>query len=94
MPRLSDVLSPETRLALAVRTQSPYRLALAFASHAGQFYDRTTFDDLARQVSDLYARRGGERASEFRRRLDRRLCDRFHQPVAWDVTPSDRDDAA
>ena len=94
MPRLSDVLSPETRLALAVRTQSPYQLALAFASHAGQFYDRTTFDDLARQVSDLYARRGGERASEFRRRLDRRLCDRFHQPVVWNVAPSDRDDAA
>ena len=94
MPRFSDAVSPEARLALAVRTKSPYQLALAFASHAGQFYDRTTFDDLARQVSDLYARRGGERASEFRRRLDRRLCDRFHQPVAWDVTPSDRDDAA
>ncbi|MCC6178375.1 MAG: hypothetical protein IT305_23975 [Chloroflexi bacterium] len=94
MPRFSDVLSPEARLALAVRTQSPYQLALAFAAHAGQFYDRTSFDHLARQVSDLYARRDGGNASEFRRRLDRRLCDRYHQPVAWDVAPSDRDGAA
>ena len=94
MPRFSDAVSPAARLALAVRTKSPYQLALAFAAHAGQFYDRTSFDDLARQVSHLYACRDDERASEFRRRLNRRLCDRFHQPVAWDVTPSDRDDAA
>jgi hypothetical protein len=94
MPTIADALSPESRLKLAVRTKSPYQLAQAFAAHAGQFYDRTSFDDLARQVSDLYARRDDGHASEFRRRLDRRLCDRFHQPVSWDVTPSDRDDAA
>jgi hypothetical protein len=94
MPRFSDVVSPEARLALAVQTRSPYQLALAFAAHAGQFYDRTSFDNLARKVSDLYACRDDGNASEFRRRLDRRLCDRFHQPVAWDVALSDRDGTA
>jgi len=90
MATISDALSPESRLKLAVRTKSPYQLAQAFAAHAGQFYDRTSFDDLARQVSDLYGSRDDRRASEFRRRLDRRLCDRFHEPVAWEVAPSDR----
>jgi hypothetical protein len=89
MTTFSDALSPRSRLTLAVRTKSPYQLAQTFAAHAGQFYDRTSFDDLARQVSDLYGSRDDERASEFRRRLDRRLCDRFHEPVVWDVGPSD-----
>ena len=88
MATISDALSPESRLKLAVHTKSPYQLAQTFAAHAGQFYDRTSFDDLARQVSDLYATRDDGCASEFRRRLDRRLCDRFHEPVAWDIAPS------
>lgn len=89
MPTISDALSPESRLELAVRTKNPHQLAQAFAAHAGQFYDRTSFDDLARQVSDLYASRDDGHAREFRRRLDRRLCDRFHEPVVWEVAPSD-----
>jgi hypothetical protein len=92
MTTFSDALSSASRLKLAVRTKSPYQLAQTFAAHAGQFYDRTSFDDLARQVSDLYGSRDDERANEFRRRLDRRLRDRFHEPVVWDVGPSDHGD--
>lgn len=88
MPRLYETLSRERRLELAVRTKRPAQLARTFAAFAGQFYDRTAFDDLAQRVSDLYAHDNGERASEFRARLDRRLCDRYREPVAWDVTPA------
>ena len=94
MPRLYETLSPARRLEVAVRTKSPAQLALAFASFAGQFYDRSAFDELARRASDLYADDDGERASEFRARLDRRLCDRYHAPVAWEIAPHRRDRAA
>jgi hypothetical protein len=94
MPSLSETLPPERRLELAVRTRTPFQLALAFASFAGQFYDRPAFDALARRASDLYADDDGERASEFRARLDRRLCDRHREPVAWDVAPALEDGAA
>ena len=85
MPTLYETLPLEQQLELAVRTRSPAQLAQAFAAFAGQFYDRSAFDDLARRASDLYADEGAERASEFRARLDRRLCDRYREPVAWDV---------
>ena len=87
MPTLSDTLSPSRRLELAVRTRSPERLALTFAQHVGQFYDRVTFDAMAREAHALYTTDSPERAACFRARLDRRLCDRYHAPVAWDVTP-------
>ncbi len=48
MPTLYETLPLERRLQLAVRTNSPARLARAFAGHAGQFYDRDGFDRLAR----------------------------------------------
>ena len=86
MPTLYDVLPQQQRLALAVATKSPDVLAQAFASHVGQFYDRAAFDALARQVADLYADGGVERADRFRAHLDRRLSDRYHSPVAWEVT--------
>jgi hypothetical protein len=38
-----------------------------------------------RRVSDLYARDDEELAGHFRARLDQRLHDRYHAPVAWDV---------
>ena len=85
MPTLYETLPPERQLELAVRTRSPAQLAQAFAAFAGPFYDRPAFDDLARRASDLYADEGAQRASEFRARLDRRLCDRYREPVAWDV---------
>lgn len=85
MPRFSDALSPTQRLALAVAARTPASLARTFASYAGQFYSRESFDALARQVSDLYVSRDSDEASYFRARLDRRLCDRFHAPVAWEV---------
>ena len=94
MPSLSETLPPERRLALAVQTRTPYQLALAFAAFAGQFYDRSDFDALARRASVFYADDDGERASEFRARLDRRLCDRHREPVAWDVAPAVDDGAA
>jgi len=39
-----------------------------------------------RQANDLY---DAERAATFRSRLDRRLYDRYHTPVAWEVTPTE-----
>ena len=94
MPELQDTLSPTARLQIAVRTKSPADLARTFAAYVGQFYDRSDFDALARQVSDLYAGASAERAAHFRRRLDRRLHDRHHAPVAWDVRPVRVDEAA
>jgi hypothetical protein len=85
MPVIYEILAPESRLALAVRTRSPNQLAQTFASYAGQFYDRSSFDDLARRVSDLYADENGLQASEFRLRLDRRLRDRHREPVTWEI---------
>lgn len=85
---LSDTCSPSTRLALAVRTQRPSRLARLFAAFAGQFYDRSALDAFARQARDLYALDDPGQAESFRRHLDRRLHDRYHQPVAWQFSPA------
>lgn len=90
MPTFYEAISRESRLELAVRTKRPSVLAQTFAAYAGQFYDRTSFDDLARRVSDLYADEDGVQASEFRQRLNRRLCDRFHEPVIWETTSTDQ----
>ena len=90
MPILHETISPEWRLKLAVRTKSPSQLALTFAAYAGQFYDRASFDDLARHVSDLYADANDTHAREFRDRLNRRLCDRFREPVVWETVGPDR----
>ncbi len=89
MTTLYDILPPEQRLALAVTAKSPATLAQTFAAHVGQFYDRAAFDALARQVADLYAQNGVEQAARFRSQLDRRLSDRYHGPVAWDVAPTE-----
>ena len=94
MPNLYETISPESRLKLAVRSKSPSQLAQTFAVYAGQFYDRASFDDLARRVSDLYADESGEHASEFRLRLDRRLCDRYREPVTWETDSTDQSGAA
>lgn len=92
---LRDALTPAQQLELAVRTKSPADLARTFAEHAGQFYRREDFDTLARAARDLYATASAERASLFRSRLDRRLCDRYRAPVAWDAgtSPGDREQA-
>ncbi len=82
MPTLRETLSTTEQLAVAVRQQTPVRLAHTFASFEGQFYDRTPFDDLARHVHALYEPAD---ADIFRTRLDRRLHDRHSAPVAWDV---------
>ena len=94
MPKLYEILSPAQQLELAVLARSPFRLADTFASFVGQFYDRSDFDRLARQVSDLYGAEGAEQADHFRSRLDRRLHDRYHEAVAWEVTPTNRREAA
>jgi hypothetical protein len=88
---LRDALTPAQQLELAVRTKSPADLARTFAEHAGQFYRREDFDTMARTAHDLYAADSAERASLFRARLDRRLCDRYRAPVAWDPDPSPGD---
>ena len=85
MAQLHEMLSRATRLELALQAQSPARLARTFAQFAGQFYCRNEFDTLARQVSALYDLQQPERADSFRSQLDRRLCERDHQPVRWDV---------
>jgi hypothetical protein len=82
MPALRQTLSLSEQLALAIRCQTPVRLAATFASLEGQFYDRTPFDNLARQVHALYEQPD---ADVFRDRLDRRLRDRHSAPVDWTV---------
>jgi hypothetical protein len=81
---LRQALSLSEQLAVAVRCQTPVRLAQTFACLEGQFYDRTPFDDLARQVHALYEPTD---ADVFRSRLDRRLRDRHSAPVDWTVQP-------
>ena len=85
MPTLRQTLSLSEQLAIAVRCQTPVRLASTFASLEGQFYDRTPFDNLARQVHALYEPTD---ADVFRTRLDRRLRDRHSAPVDWTVRPT------
>lgn len=86
MSTLSECVSTQMRWELAIQTISPARLARTFAAELGQFYDRGEFDALARRVRDLYAVRDPEQGETFRYRLDRRLYDRYHAPVAWDVS--------
>lgn len=90
MTTIYETISPDSRLELAVRTKSPSQLARTFAAYAGQFYDRSSFDDLARRVSDLYGGAEDAHASEFRHRLNRRLCDRYHDPVVWETGGADQ----
>ncbi|MDQ6673467.1 MAG: hypothetical protein M3069_22440 [Chloroflexota bacterium] len=85
MPTLRQTLSLSEQLALAVRCQTPVRLASTFASLEGQFYDRAPFDNLARQVHALYE---PTEADVFHTRLDRRLRDRHSAPVDWTVQPA------
>jgi len=85
MPTFRETLSVPHQLAVAVRWHTPARLAQTFATLEGQFYDRTPFDNLARQVHALYEPAD---ADLFRSRLDRRLRDRHSAPVAWDVQPT------
>lgn len=81
----SDRVSTHVRWELAIRLVSPAVLARTFAAELGQFYDRREFDALARRVRALYATHTPEHGGTFRTRLDRRLSDRQHAPVAWDV---------
>jgi hypothetical protein len=94
MPKIYETLSPARQLELAVQTKEPAGLARTFAAFVGQFYDRSEFDALARQVHELYLGVSAERARRFRARLDRRLCDRYHAPVAWDVGSAEAGRAA
>ena len=87
MPKLYDTLWPTKQLQHAVRIESPARLAPTFAAFVGQFYGRSAFDRLTREVHDLYAAQGEGQAYVFRRRLDQRLHDRYHETVAWDIAP-------
>lgn len=87
MPRFSDVLSRQHRLALAVSTHSPAHVARTFALYEGQFYDRATFDNLARETVAAYAVADPDAATSFRERLDQRLVERHRQPVAWEGAP-------
>jgi hypothetical protein len=82
MSKLYETLSLDQQLACAVRSKTPRRLAQTFAGFVGTFYDRESFDALARQVNDLY---DDARASTFRSQLDRRLYDRYHEPVVWEI---------
>lgn len=86
MEIVSNTLPLHARWEIAVRTKKPAQVARTFAAQVGQFYDRAEFDTLARQVSDLYGEESPEHAQHFRARLDRRLYDRYHTPVAWDVS--------
>lgn len=91
MAKLFETFSLDQRLACAMRAKTPTHVARTFAAFVGQFYDREAFDRLARQVNDLY---DVERATTFRSQLDRRLYDRYHEPVAWEVSSESTDRAA
>ena len=67
----------------AVRDKSPEHVARVFAGHVGQFYDRTAYDALAREVRGMYAARCPADAETFRVRLDRDLYGRYREPVDW-----------
>ncbi len=94
MTRIYETIPSTRRLQLALHAMTPTRLAQTFASFEGQFYNRAAFDTLARQVNDLYNLESTEHARLFRSQLDRRLYDRYHAPVAWDVITSTTDDVA
>jgi hypothetical protein len=85
MARIYEALPPVGRLQMALQVMSPTRLAQTFATFVGQFYDRSDFDTLARQVSDIYNLESAEDGEVFRAQLDRRLCDRCHARVTWEV---------
>jgi len=89
--KLVDALSLEEQLTLVARMTSPNRLAQTFAAFVGQFYDRPAFDAFARQASDCY---DPERARTFRAQLDRRLADRYHESVVWELAETVEEDAA
>ena len=88
MAKLYETLPAERQLEVAVLITGPAELARTIAGLAGQSYNRSEFDALARRVSDLYAARQPTEAGVFRTRLDRRLCDRYRAPVAWNLGPS------
>lgn len=94
MTRIDETMSSTRRLQLALHAMTPTRLAQTFAAFCGTFYDRAAFDTLAKEVSDLYDLESAEHARLFRCQLDRRLFDRYHAPVAWDVITSQTDDVA
>jgi hypothetical protein len=91
MAKLFESLPREQQLACAVRAKTPTYLARTFAAFIGQFYEREAFDRLARRVNGLY---DAEQATAFRAQLDRRLYDRYHDPVAWDLSLGPEDRAA
>jgi hypothetical protein len=84
MHTIHEALPLAQQLALAVRAHRPHSLARAFAQHAGQFYDRARFDQLARETRALYAVHDPSDADTFRAGLDARLTERDRSPVAWD----------
>lgn len=88
MHDLYEALPRDRQLALAIRARRPADLARLFAAHAGQFYDRSAFDALAREIHALYTQESDDYADHFRRRLDRQLRDRHHAPIGWDAVPA------
>jgi hypothetical protein len=74
-----------TQLELALQTQNPGSLARTFAGFVGTFYCRSDFDSLAREVSELLRLQHPDQAGAFRLQLDRRLCERQHDPVRWEI---------
>ncbi|HLI51829.1 MAG TPA: hypothetical protein VKU87_08530 [Thermomicrobiaceae bacterium] len=94
MPKFADSVSREQQLLLSVQFTSPGQLAQIFSAFVGQFYDRRAFDTLARQVCDCYDRDDQERARTFRVHLDRRLSDRYHDPVVWELADTAEERAA
>ena len=85
MASLSYSLPLRQQLELAVWSNRPHRLARTFAQHAGQFYDRARFDQLAREARALYAARSPADADRFRIDLDDRLADRARPTVTWEA---------
>lgn len=80
---LSETLPLETRLSLALIAYSPAHVAGCFGRMVGQFYDRESFDGLARAAAALYDKHSARNAARFRGRLDQLLAERDEQPIDW-----------
>ena len=94
MAQIYETLPHFGQLRMALQVMSPTRMAQTFATFVGQFYDRSAFDMLAREMNDVYALECAEDGQVFRAQLDRRLCDRYHARVAWEVVAQTDDHVA
>ena len=71
-------------LAVLAHISRPAELARHYPEHAGQFYDRDSFDVMARGVAERYDRHQAYSARDgFMLHLNQLLATRLERPVRW-----------